>query len=289
MSYLQVSRRGLGFTLIELLVVISIIAVLLAVMLPSLQQARHVAVRVQCASNQRQVGIGYGVYMADNNMWVHRMADQWYFMAPNYYTVGDTSYMDGIMPNSIRHCPTYSVFKDSPAPNAYGMNYVWSYVFPLLNSEYAAGPSTGMSYFTFMTNRVSKDPYAGFVKLVPGPGVEQVTGLVVQGDPLNAFPLMSDRNSYANDLSSIVTHRTDGGRSFMQPMGAFQPVGGNNLWLDGHVKWQNWEGDANVTSYPLSRIHTSGYYGTSSFSGVDGWTYDGPQNTNYVFWLKGVQ
>ena len=54
-----------GFTLIELLVVISIIALLIALVLPALGQARHKTPVVQCMSNLKQIGIGLGIYVAD--------------------------------------------------------------------------------------------------------------------------------------------------------------------------------------------------------------------------------
>ncbi|MEM1210940.1 MAG: type II secretion system protein [Planctomycetota bacterium] len=64
-KYLTISRRP-GFTLIELLVVISIIALLIAVLLPTLAASRNSARTLQCLSSIRQMSNLVAIYGNDN-------------------------------------------------------------------------------------------------------------------------------------------------------------------------------------------------------------------------------
>jgi prepilin-type N-terminal cleavage/methylation domain-containing protein len=65
----QMNLARKGFSLVELLVVISIIALLAAILLPTLSQARDRAYTIVCLNNMRQVAIGFTVYSGDYDGW----------------------------------------------------------------------------------------------------------------------------------------------------------------------------------------------------------------------------
>jgi prepilin-type N-terminal cleavage/methylation domain-containing protein/prepilin-type processing-associated H-X9-DG protein len=85
-----------GFTLIELLVVVAIIALLLAILLPSLNSAREQAKAVKCGSNLRGVGQAVHQYLAEYRA---------IFPAAYQYLDGDAeiTYVPGGGPGGYRH------------------------------------------------------------------------------------------------------------------------------------------------------------------------------------------
>lgn len=60
-------RKTRAFTLIEVLVVVGIIALLMGIMMPSLQEVRRLSKRTVCQKNLDQIGVGMQAYLLNNN------------------------------------------------------------------------------------------------------------------------------------------------------------------------------------------------------------------------------
>ncbi len=80
-------RERNAFTLIELLVVIAIIALLVSILLPSLQQAKGLAKSVICKSNMRSVYTAFALYQEDYRGWIPSTGHPYY---------GNIQFSDGV-------------------------------------------------------------------------------------------------------------------------------------------------------------------------------------------------
>jgi prepilin-type N-terminal cleavage/methylation domain-containing protein/prepilin-type processing-associated H-X9-DG protein len=113
MRIIRKLKRG-SFTLLELLVVISIIAVLAALLVPTLGQAKENAFKAKCMNNLKQIGMGIDYYLEDN--------DQYYpFKPPTTHFYWEKAYLMNVL-GSNYFSATWDVFKCPSSKNSYSAN-----------------------------------------------------------------------------------------------------------------------------------------------------------------------
>lgn len=269
-------RRSIrsAFTLVELLVVIGIIALLISILLPSLNSARESARAIACSANLRQIGIAHSMYQSDNKgrclsllmvQAVGGITDR-----TNYWWYNTLRNGNYLKTDKVFLCPSEQLAKfDNGSSQSYGINA--TFVGNSQSTTDGQSPCTNAARLSRMTNA---NNCVVFTETVPDSEFAALSGrnnsVKVSSWALKFVPGDNDKITSTDNFPVSLRHRGKANVCFLD--GRVETIKGDDLhnlakyWSPlNYYGWRAWKPTAVAGSKNFSDTvlyKTGGNFGT---------------------------